>query len=156
MERAEDSEIYEKNASDLIRYATVLVGPDQAPDVVSTVIVRLLRRRSLSDLDDARAYLFRAVLNESRSWKRAKRSQQLILGRFFDRPDPEQLETAIAERVTAAEAVWRLPPRLRAAAYLVYWLDLSLAEAARLLGVSTGTIKRYVHEVRERIREELQ
>lgn len=156
MEHAEDSEIYEKNASDLIRYATVLVGPDQAPDVVSTVIVRLLRRRSLSDLDDARAYLFRAVLNESRSWKRARRSQQLNLGRFFDRPDSEQLETAIAERVTAAEAVWRLPPRLRAAAYLVYWLDLSLAETARLLGVSTGTVKRYVHEVRERIREELQ
>lgn len=55
-----DETIYTKHKDDLIRYATALVGPSDAEDVLSTVVLRVLERRSLSDLDDARAYLFRA------------------------------------------------------------------------------------------------
>lgn len=153
--KTSDGEIYEKYSADLIRYATVLVGPDEAPDVVSTVVLRVLRRRSLGDFDDPKAYLFRSVMNECRSWGRRRKSRRVALGRFFERQESDSLESAVADRVSAAEAVWRLPQRLRSAAYLVYWLDLPIAEAARVLGVSPGTVKRYVHEARERIREEL-
>ena len=153
--RTSDREIYEKHAADLIRYATVLVGPDQAPDIVSTVVLRVLKRRSLGDLDDPKAYLFRSVMNECRSWGRRRKTSRIALGRFFEREASEPLDSTVADRVSAAEAVWRLPPRHRSAAYLVYWLDLPISEAAQILGVSTGTVKRYVHEVRERIREEL-
>lgn len=150
-----DREIYEKYSADLIRYATVLVGPDQAPDVVSTVVLRVLKRRSLGDLDDPKGYLFRSVMNECRSWGRRRKAGQVVLGRFFEREGSESLDSTVADRVSAAEAVWRLPPRLRSAAYLVYWLDLSISEAAQVLGVGPGTVKRYVHEARGRIREEL-
>jgi len=61
-----DETIYTKHKDDLIRYATALVGAADAEDVLSTVVLRVLERRSLSDLVDARAYLFRAVLNEAR------------------------------------------------------------------------------------------
>lgn len=151
-----DQEIYEKNAPDLVRYATVLVGPDQAPDVVSTVVLRVLRRRSLADLDDARAYLFRAVLNESRSWGRRRKTNRVVLAQLLEREASGAFEAELADRLDATEAVWKLSPRHRSAAYLVYWLDLPIAEAARLLNVSPGTVKRYIHEVREKIREELQ
>lgn len=150
-----DGEIYEKHSADLIRYATVLVGPDEALDVVSTVVLRVLKRHSLGDLDDPKAYLFRSVMNECRSWGRRRKSSRVAMGRFFEREGSESLDTAVADRVAAAEAVWKLPPRLRSAAYLVYWLDLPISETARTLGVSTGTVKRYVHEARERIREDL-
>ncbi len=150
-----DREIYEKHSADLIRYATVLVGPDQAPDVVSTVVLRVLKRRSLGDLDDPKAYLVRSVMNECRSWRRRRQSSTVSLSRFFERDVADPLDTTVSDRVSAAEAVWNLPPRLRSAAYLVYWLDLSIVEAAQVLGVSVGTVKRYVHEARERIREEL-
>lgn len=150
-----DREIYEKHAADLIRYATVLVGPDEAPDVVSSVVLRVLGQGSLDDFDDPRAYLFRSVTNECRSWRRQRNARHLALGRFFERDGSEALDTTVADRVSAAEAVWRLPPRLRSAAYLVYWLDLSIGEAARVLGLSSGTVKRYVHEARERLREQL-
>lgn len=150
-----DREIYEKHSADLIRYATVLVGPDQAPDVVSTVVLRVLQRRGLSELDDPKPYLFRAVMNECRSWRRRRQSRRVALSRFFEREVANALDTAVADRVSAAEAVWNLPPRLRSAAYLVYWLDLPISEAADALGVSQGTVKRYVHEAREQIREEL-
>ena len=150
-----DRELYEKYSADLIRYATVLVGPDQAPDVVSTVVLRVLKRRSLGDLDDPKAYLFRSVLNECRSVGRRRKTRRVALGRFFEREAIEPVDSMVADRVSAAEAVWRLPPRHRSAAYLIYWLDLSIADAARILGVSAGTVKRYVHEVREQIRRDL-
>jgi Sigma-70 region 2 len=71
--RNEDGAIYAEVSAHLIRYAAVLVGPDEADDVVSNVMVRLLRRRSLSSLEDPRAYLFRSVLNESRGVLRSRR-----------------------------------------------------------------------------------
>lgn len=153
--KSSDREIYEKHAADLIRYATVLVGPDEASDVVSTVVLRILKRRSLGDLDNPQAYLFRSVTNECHSWGRRRKASRIALGRFFQREESEPLDSAIANRVSAAEAVWGLPPRLRTATYLVYWLDLPIGESAQILGVSPGTVKRYVHEARERIRKEL-
>ena len=57
-----DEELYTKHKDDLNRYATALVGPDAAEDVV----VRVLLRGGFGTLADARPYLFRAVLNETR------------------------------------------------------------------------------------------
>ena len=68
-----DSQIYASLKDDLVRYATALVGPDSAGDVVSTVVVRVLARGSLGDLREPRAYLFRAVLNEATSTRRRAR-----------------------------------------------------------------------------------
>lgn len=62
----DDETIYRKNRDDLIRYAAVLVGPAGAEDVVSVVVLRILAKRRLQDLEEPRAYLFRAVLNECR------------------------------------------------------------------------------------------
>lgn len=67
-----DGEIYSKHKDDLIRYATALVGPDDAEDVVASVVLRVLRRGRLSGLVEPRPYLFRAVLNESRGVMRKR------------------------------------------------------------------------------------
>ncbi len=52
--------------------------------------------------------------------------------------------------VTAA--VLGLPPQQRAATYLVYWADQSIQETAALMGVRPGTVKRYLHLARRRIK----
>ena len=134
---AEDESIYTKVKDDLIRYATVLVGPDEADDVVSTVMVRVLRKRSLSSLEEPRAYLFRSVLNEARGTFRGHRSTTLPL---------EHGSTVMPEPDWAViQAVADLPPRQRAAVFLRYWDDLPIAEVADLMGTRPGTIKRYLH-----------
>lgn len=134
---AEDESIYTKVKDDLIRYATVLVGPDKADDVVSTVMVRVLRKRSLSSLEEPRAYLFRSVLNEARGTFRGRRSTTLPL---------EHGSTVMPEPDWAViQAVADLPPRQRAAVFLRYWDDLPIAEVANLMGTRPGTIKRYLH-----------
>jgi len=85
---------------------------------------------------------------------RTRRSKSLAISRLVeDRSSHDQ--ESLVDRLTAANAVWSLPPRHRSAAYLVYWLDLPLAEAAEQMGVSTGAVKRYIHEVREHVRKEM-
>jgi DNA-directed RNA polymerase specialized sigma24 family protein len=62
----DDTEIWLKCKDDLFRYAAVLIGSGDAEDVVSTVFLRVLDRGRLDDLEEARRYMFRAVLNECR------------------------------------------------------------------------------------------
>ena len=93
---ATDGQIYRKHRDDLIRYATSLVGPDRAEDVLSTVVMKVLRSRSLADLDEARPYLFKAVLNESR--RQVRRSGRALLAEpawVVDSPDLDVLDAVL-------------------------------------------------------------
>ncbi len=140
----EDAEIWVKHKDELARYAAVLVGPNDAEDVVSTVVLRILNRRGLTDLEDARPYLFRAVLNECKT--RAVRNR--AGAGIADLPEPPPPEP----RPEVFAAVLELPLGQRAATYLVYWADLSIAETARVMGTRPGTVKRYLHLARGKLR----
>jgi RNA polymerase sigma-70 factor (ECF subfamily) len=139
-----DDAIWNKHRDELIRYASMLVGPDDAEDLVSTVVVRVLSRRRLADLDDARSYLFRSVLNEARSLVRRRRRRPV-------QREADVLPVDIEPEVLAA--VLALPRRQRAAVYLTYWRDLPVAEVADLMGCRPGSVKRYLHIARNRLRE---
>ena len=144
----DDAAIWRKHKEELIRYATVLVGADHSEDVLSTVVERVLRRHgSLSHLDDARPYLFRAVLNESRG--RIRRRRAIPWEREF-------IEDHIGFRPDVAAAVGSLPERQRAAVYLTYWRDLPVSEVADLMGCRPSTVKRYLHLSRDRLKEVLE
>lgn len=139
--------IYTKHKDDLVRYASLLVGPSDAEDVLSTVVLRVLERRSLGDLDDPWAYLFRAITNEARGIaRREKRTRELpkVDSRSEGMPEADH-------EVAAALGV--LPPRQLAAVYLVYWEDQTIKNAARTLGTTTGTVKRYLYLARRKLKE---
>jgi RNA polymerase sigma factor (sigma-70 family) len=145
---ASDAQVYAKVKDDLIGYATVLVGPDSAPDVVSTVVVRVLARRRLADLEDPRSYLFRGVLNEARSLARQHGRSAVLSDRESNEDSPNLLpEVAIA--------VAGLPVRQRAATFLVYWMGFTVEQTAGLMGVRVGTVKRYLSLARGKLREVL-
>ena len=142
-----NAEVYSKYRGELLRYATGLVGAGRAEDVVSTVVVRAIRRRSLADLDNPRAYLLKAVLNEARGLARSQGT--------FPLPDTPVSDPPI-ELLDVIAAVWRLPIRQRAAVFLFYWEGHPVAEIAELMGVRPGTVKRYLHLARERLKGSLQ
>jgi len=144
-EDVNDSEIYRKHKDDLVRFAASLVGSDGAEDVVSAVVLRTLARRSLSSLEEPRAYLFRAVLNQARSTAGRRTPPARVFETPHSPPPSEPRPEVIA-------AVMGLPLRQRAATYLVYWADLSIAEAARLMGARPGTVKRYLHLARRSLK----
>jgi RNA polymerase sigma factor (sigma-70 family) len=139
-----EAEIWLSCKDDLVRYAAALVGPGDAEDVVSTVVVRVLGGRKLTGLDDARPYLFRAVLNESRT-RLARRNRALSLADLAQPPPAEPQPEVL-------EAVLALPVGQRAATFLVYWADQSIAETAQLMGTRPGTVKRYLHLARTKLK----
>jgi RNA polymerase sigma-70 factor (sigma-E family) len=83
----------------------------------------------------ARQVLVRAFLDERRrSW----RQREHVAGELVERagpPDPAD------DRLDLLAALRGLSRTQRAAVVLRYWADLSVAETARVLGVSEGTVK---------------
>lgn len=145
-----DRDIYEAVAPGLTRFATALVGAGDAADVVSTVVVRVLARRTLSSIEKPEAYLMQAVMNEARALHRGRKRRTSALVRIG--PAPVSRDAAELATTELTSAVMSLPPQQRAAAYLVYWCDYSAAEAAELMGWSQGTARRYLHLVRQKLK----
>jgi RNA polymerase sigma factor (sigma-70 family) len=143
----ESADIYRKYRDDLLRYATSLVGPSMAEDAVSAVVLRTIRRQSLSEIEKPKAYLMKGVLNEARSLMRRRSIPPL-------EEDVESYQPV--EVLETLEAVGRLPVRQRAATFLFYWEDRSIDEIADLMGIRPGTVKRYLFNARRRLRKDLE
>jgi RNA polymerase sigma-70 factor (sigma-E family) len=140
----------------LVRTAYLLTGSQHAAeDLVQATLTKIyLAWDRIADRQHVDAYARRALVNEHRStWRRASRRPEVLSG-----APPERGHESPAydgER----EAVWLfvqgLPPRQRAVIVLRYYEDLSEAEIAELLGISTGTVKsqasRALASLRERV-----
>lgn len=148
-----DRDVYEQVRDPLMRFAASLVGPGEAADLVSEVVVAAIQRRSLSGLENPKAYLMQAVLNRARSRGRQRSRERHALARLGV---ASRLEDHVEERdPEVARIVAGLPAQQRAAVFLVYWEDLSSSEAAELLGVRPATLRRYLFLAREKLREHL-
>ncbi|MEX1005771.1 MAG: RNA polymerase sigma factor [Acidimicrobiia bacterium] len=146
-----DAAVYRRNADDLVRFATVLVGPDDAQDVVSSAFGRCMASRQWDDVIDRRAYLFRAVSNEAKNLKRSAARRR---HREQAAPIERTIEVSIP-RPDVRAAIEDLSVRQRAVVYLTYWHDMSEAMVAAHLGVSAGTVRRHLDRARKKLREVL-
>ncbi|MDX8032522.1 SigE family RNA polymerase sigma factor [Lentzea sp. BCCO 10_0856] len=129
----------------LRRTAYLLCGDvHSADDVVQVAITRLYtswrRARAADNLDAyVRAILVRTFLNERRRpWSRV---------RLFDRVDgfpavaSPDFENSFETREEVRVALMRVPPGQRAVLVLRFLFDLPVAEVARALQCSEGTVK---------------
>lgn len=146
-----DQEVYERHAAELIRFATALVGPSDADDVVSTAVVSALTSRSWPTVTNHRAYLYRCVLNAARAGARSTGRRQRREVRVADRGVLEPPDA----RPEVLEAVRSLSPQQRAVVYLTYWDDLDVASIARLLDIGEGSVKRHLARARAHLRRKL-
>jgi len=126
----------------LVRTAYLLTGSQHAAeDLVQTTLTKLyLAWDRIRDRQHVDAYARRALVNEHRStWRRASRRLEVLS------EAPPESGHQPAQYDGEREAVWLfvqgLPPRQRAVIVLRYYEDLSEAETADLLGISTGTVK---------------
>jgi len=146
---AED--MWRAHAAELLRFATVLVGPHDAGDIVVEAVMRCERVIASGEVGAPRAYLFRAVANRAGDLRRGRR-------RRWTRD-----LTAIGPANVAAEdtfidvrrAVARLTLAQRAVVYCAYWEDMTERDIAELLGLSPGTVHRHLDVARNRLREVL-
>lgn len=142
---------YSRHADELTRFATGLVGPSEAADVVGDAVTRLMRSRVWQQASNPRALLFRAVLYEARMFHRARRRRLSREARSAQREafDMPQVEPEVAAAVVG------LSPQQRAVVFLTYWDDLDAGAVAELLGVGEGTVRKQLGRARKRLREVL-
>ncbi len=147
--------VYREHAAELIRFATILVGPDDASDVVTESMVRVFDESfDVQGIANLRAYLFKAVYRQAIDHQRSRSRRKRREGRYADRSSggaPRDETAAVAARTALA----RLSEQQRGAVFLTYWLGLSPSEIAVELGVSEGTIRKQLARARARLREEL-
>lgn len=144
-----DEEIYRKYADDLVRFATGLVGPFDAQDVVTDSCLQAFRSKGWDDVRNPRAYLYRSVLNHARSHHRSTLRRRLREMRIAG---PEK-SAPVEVDVDVLAAVDTLSVQQRASVVLTYWEDLTPIEVASRLGVSEGSVKRHLARARARLRE---
>jgi len=148
----DDERTYRDLAPELIRFATALVGPSDAADVLASAFVKAIGARSWSSVENRRAYLYRVVHNEARSHHR----------RSARRRDRESVAAAGRSdwelpglRPDVAAAVRRLSVQQRAVIVLTYWADLDPAAVARRLGIGEGSVRRHLARARANLRKVL-
>ena len=145
--------LYDRHGAALYRYAVmVLADTAAAADVVQTVFVALLRRRSAPVLDER--YLRRAVRNECFSALRKRRRDVLASAvpileaadAASDRPD---------ERLALEQALRELPPDQREVVHLKVFEGMTFQEIADLTDESINTIASRYRYALEKLRVQL-
>ena len=149
--------IYRQHQRGLMRFATALVGPTDAPDVVSDAVVAVLGSRSFSSIRDHRSYLYRAVLNSAHARHRTGTRRLALEARASRLRSPcgPTASTITELPSTVVNALQHLTSRQRAVVFLVYWEDLTPEAAATRLGISSGSVKKHLARARSHLREAL-
>jgi RNA polymerase sigma-70 factor (ECF subfamily) len=145
------AELYQRLAPELIRFATALVGPVDAPDVLSAAVVKALASPGWAGVTNHRAYLYRAVYNEACRWLRRATQRRWLEARASP-VDRWELPTL---RPDVHRAVAALSARQRAVIVLTYWADLDPGGVAERLGISEGSVRRHLARARARLRKVL-
>lgn len=143
--------LYGAFRTNLVRFATALVGPDDASDVVSDAMESLLKSGQLANADNPQALMHRAVLAKAKSMQRSFFRRRAREERFIEQWTKEQPDSSLE----VVNAVVRLSPQQRACVYLTYWEDLSPPMIAERLGIGEGTVKQYLARARAKLREVL-
>jgi len=144
----------------LVRMARLLTAGDDAAaeDLVQTTLTRLYVhwprvRRAGNPVGYARTSLTHAFVDERRrAYSRRETPTDLVADHrdaVSHQDDPDLAQTVLAALATLA-------PRQRAVVVLRHFLDLDVAETARVLGCTTGTVKSQNAKALDRLRSTLE
>lgn len=122
-----------------------------AEDVMQEVFLRLLKARpDFLDETHAKAWLLRVAANCANDLFRLPwRKREEPLEENLTAPEPP-------ERTEVTEAVLSLPAKYRIPIHLYYFEEFSVAEIAKIVGKSEGTVKSRLFRARSLLREKLE
>jgi RNA polymerase sigma factor (sigma-70 family) len=151
-------EVVRRHEAAVGAYLTRRAGAEVARDLLSEVWLASFGSRRSYDRSypDARPWLFGVAHNLLRRHWRSRPAEDSV-------PDMAGLEAgwdpwpAVDDRVEGAAtlraALLGLRPAEREVLTLVVWEDLSVADAARALGIPSGSAHRHLHQARVALRE---
>ena len=154
--RSEFEQFIESHGAGLVKLAYNICGDrERAEDAVQEASVGVYLK--WSRLDDPLAYARRATVNATRDdWRRSSRQERI--GAALEQcpaPAPVLPQQLVLERDALTEALDQLPHGQRSVVVLRYWSQLSEAETAAVLKLTTGTVKSQCSRALARLREVL-
>jgi RNA polymerase sigma-70 factor (sigma-E family) len=148
------SDLYRLYADDAIRLAYLISGDRAlAEDLVQDAFVKLAGRLlHLRDSGGFQAYLRRTVVNLANSHFRRRKIERRYQEHQASMLAPTRQDPDIPTREAARAALLELPLRQRTAIVLRFYVDLSEAQTAELMGCRRGTVKSLVSQGMEKLR----
>ena len=143
--------VYADNAQRLVQLATVLVGADDARDLVSDAVRRAVHSPAWTAVRDERAYLVRSLVNEAATRRRSD-GRRVERERRAAEPETARATLDPTDLLDGGRALATLSPQQRAVVFLAYWDDRTIPEIAAWLDVSEGTIRRQLDRAKTRLR----
>lgn len=128
-----------------------------AADAAQDAFIQLYRHwDDMETVRDPVAWLYRVAINRSNDYRRRLARSARLLERLITTASDDDW---VAPEVAASQlvAAFRtLPLGQRTAATLYYLADLPVAEVARVMNVSEGTVDRHLYRAREALRGTLE
>ncbi|HWC76498.1 MAG TPA: sigma-70 family RNA polymerase sigma factor [Blastocatellia bacterium] len=136
-------------------------NPEDAESVLQTVYVKVLEGKARFDGKAAfKTWLFSVIRRTAADYRRRRVLRHFRLMRYIDGGAPvahgENPETAAYQSEIQRlfqRALSRLPDRQRETLQLAFYHDLSLAEAADVMGISIGAARTHYERGKKRLRQ---
>jgi RNA polymerase sigma-70 factor (ECF subfamily) len=145
--------LYRRYGAALVLFAAAITGErGRAQDAVHQVFLRLLERGGLDRVADPKAYLFVSVRNVILNDLRARERHVSIENEsiWFDPPNRDH-----AAEFNLRRALGELSEDQRQVTVLHIWGELTFAQIADVLGVSTNTVSSRYRYALAKLRETL-
>jgi RNA polymerase sigma-70 factor (sigma-E family) len=140
----------------LLRTAYLLAGDwATAEDLLQTALTKTyLAWKRLGEIEAVEPYARRVLVNTATSWWRRRWHGEKPTEVLPEQAAPDQLEEQL-ERDVLWRHVKALPARQRAVLVLRFYEDMSEAQTAALLNISTGTVKSQTSRALATLRQRL-
>jgi RNA polymerase sigma factor (sigma-70 family) len=150
-------EVIRRHEGAIGAYLARRVGRAAAEDLLGDVWVAAFESRRTYDQSfaDARPWLYGVALNKLRRHWRAGPAPDLVadVTSMADGWDPwPAVDARVDVQALLRAALAKLKPEEREVLTLVAWEDLTVADAARVLGMPSGTARRLLHQARKALR----
>ena len=135
----------------------------EAEEVLQTTYLKILDGRARFDERSSfKTWLFAVIRRTAAERRRSGWLRALTAARWLDgRPAPAPIRTpeSLAGEAEASRALrtalQALPERQREVLHLVFYQDLTLEEAARILGISLGSARTHYHRGKASLQKRL-
>jgi RNA polymerase sigma factor (sigma-70 family) len=151
-------QVVDRQAQRLVRSLTaIFLDRELAADAMQDAFIQLYRHwDEVTKTGSPDAWLFRVAVNRGKDYRRAiargSRLLQRLVGANRERPSYVDWEP----QTEFMSVLSQLPTRQRIATALYYDADLSVAEIARFMGISEGSVNSHLHRARAALRSILE
>ncbi len=134
---------------------------EEAEEVLQTAYLKVMERTARFDGNSSlRTWFFGVIRRTAWQHRRRRWVRDQILGRWLIRqpapeagPDPEAVASASESGRALRRALAGLPARQREVLHLVFYQELTIEEASRVLGISLGTVRTHFERGKAHLRQ---